>query len=153
MGSEEAIENLHQGEDMILLDRPPVPGKHMREVYHKEVARAMEDELIALDLIDADEVAKEREREDLPEEKRAYRKYFMHGVSHSLGIDVHDVTPTANEFVENMCVTVEPGIYLPDEGFGIRLENDIIVRAGGNLDLMADIPIEADEIEALMSGD
>lgn len=137
----------------LCIDELIVPGKHMREVYHREVARAMEDELIALGLIDADEVAREREQEHLPEEKRAYRKYFMHGVSHSLGIDVHDVTPTANEFVENMCVTVEPGIYLPEEGFGVRLENDIIVRSGGNLDLMADIPIEADEIEALMSGD
>ena len=75
----------------------------------------------------------------------------MHGTSHSLGLDVHDVTPTEGIFVENMCVTVEPGIYLPDEGFGIRLENDIIIRAEGNVDLMAHIPIEADEIEALMA--
>lgn len=135
----------------LCIDELIVPGKHMREEYHKEVARAMEDELIGLGLIDADEVAKEREQEDLPEEGRAYRKYFMHGVSHSLGLDVHDVTPTATRFVENMCVTVEPGIYLPEEGFGIRLENDIIVQTGGNLDLMADIPIEADEIEALMA--
>jgi len=127
-----------------------VPGKPMKEVFHKEVARATEDELVALGLLDATEVAKERAQEDLPEEKRAYRKYFMHGVSHSLGLDVHDVTHAGNVFVENMVVTVEPGIYLPEEGFGIRLENDIVVRTGGNIDLMAHIPIEAEEIEAMM---
>lgn len=135
----------------LCIDELIVPGKHMRKEYHPEVARAMEDELIALDLLDADEVDKEREDEDLPEEKKLYRKYFMHGVSHSLGLDVHDVTPSEGKFVEGMCVTVEPGIYLPDEGFGIRLENDIIVRADGNIDLMADIPIEADDIEAAMA--
>ena len=135
----------------LCIDELIVPGKPIREVYAKEVARATEDELIALDLLDPGVVAEEREDDELPEEKRAYRKYFMHGVSHSLGIDVHDVTSTENVFVENMCVTVEPGIYLPEEGFGIRLENDIIVRSEGNLDLMADIPIEVDEIEALMA--
>lgn len=136
----------------LCIDELAVPGKHMKNVYHKEVARAMEDELIGLGLIDAGVVAEERKNDELPEEKRAYRKYFMHGVSHSLGIDVHDVTPTSGEFVEDMCITVEPGIYVPEEGFGIRLENDIIVKASGNIDLMADIPIEADDIEALMAG-
>ncbi len=135
----------------LCIDELLVPGKKIREEYHREVARAMEDELIALNLLDPAVVAEERKDEDLPEEKRAYRKYFMHGTSHSLGLDVHDVTPTEGIFVENMCVTVEPGIYLPDEGFGIRLENDIIIRAEGNVDLMAHIPIEADEIEALMA--
>ncbi|MDP4938044.1 MAG: M24 family metallopeptidase, partial [Verrucomicrobiales bacterium] len=72
-------------------------------------------------------------------------------VSHSLGLDVHDVTPTEAVFVEDMIVTVEPGIYLPEEGFGIRLENDIVVKKNGNIDLMASIPIEPDEIEALMN--
>ena len=128
------------------------PGVKIREAYHKQVARLVEDELIALDLLDAAEVAEERQNEDLPEEKRRYRKWFMHGVSHSLGIDVHDVTAPEAEFIENMVVTVEPGIYLREEGFGIRLENDIVVRADGNVDLMADIPVEADEIEALMAG-
>lgn len=136
----------------LCIDELIVPGKHMREVYHKEVARATEDELIALGLLDPAVVEKERAEEDLPEEKRAYRKYFMHGVSHSLGLDVHDVTPAENEFIEDMIVTVEPGIYLPEEGFGIRLENDIVVKSGGNVDLMAHIPISSDEIEALMTG-
>lgn len=136
----------------LCVDELLVPGKKIREEYHREVARAMEDELIALDLLDPAVVAEERKDEALPEEKRAYRKYFMHGVSHSLGIDVHDVTPVEGIFVENMCVTVEPGIYLPDEGFGVRLENDVIVRESGNIDLMAHIPIEVAEIEALMAG-
>jgi len=135
----------------LCIDELIVPGKHMKDVYHKEVARATEEELIALGLLDPQVVDDERAQEDLPEEKRAYRKYFMHGVSHSLGLDVHDVTPAENLFVENMIVTVEPGIYLPEEGFGVRLENDIVVRTGGNLDLMTHIPIGADEIEARMA--
>jgi len=135
----------------LCIDELIVPGKHMKKEFHPEMARALEEELIALDLIDADVVAAERNEEGLAEEKRAYRKYMMHGVSHSLGLDVHDVTPADSLFVENMIVTVEPGIYLPDEGFGIRLENDIVVKQGGNIDLMASIPIEPDEIEALMA--
>ncbi len=133
------------------IDQLIVPGKHIREVYHKEVARAAEDEMIGLGLLDPAVVAKERADDELPEEKRTYRKYLMHGISHSLGIDVHDVTPTENVFVENMIVTVEHGIYLPEEGFGIRLENDIVVKSGGNIDLMAHIPIGADEIEKRMA--
>ena len=128
-----------------------VPGKHMKKQFHPEMARALEEELIALGLLDAATVAEERAQADLPEEKRAYRKYMMHGVSHSLGLDVHDVAPSESVFVENMIVTVEPAIYLPEEGFGIRLENDIVVKQRGNIDLMASIPIEPDEIEALMS--
>lgn len=127
-----------------------VPGKKIRETYQREAARLMEDELIALGLLEKATVMKERD-EDVPELERAYRKYFMHGVSHSLGLDVHDVTPTEGVFVENMCVTVEPGIYIPEEGFGIRLENNIIVRSEGNLDLMADIPIQPDDIEDWMA--
>ena len=130
-----------------------VPGKKVRDEYQREVARATEDELIGLNLIDADIVAEERTKDvkELPEEKRAYRKYFMHGTSHNLGLDVHDVNPPDCIFVENQVMTVEPGIYIPDEGFGVRLENDVVVKAGGNVDLMAGIPIEADEIEALMA--
>lgn len=141
------------------------PGVVIKE-YQKQVARMMEDELIGLELIDADVVAEERRlcaaadeadaseeaKANAPkEENKAYRKYFMHGTSHSLGLDVHDVTPVDPEFVEGMLVTVEPGIYIPDEAMAVRLENDIVVRSEGNLDLMADIPIEADEIEKLMA--
>lgn len=135
----------------LCIDELIVPGKHMKKEFHPEMARALEEELIALGLIDAGVVATERAQEDLPEEKRAYRKYMMHGVSHSLGLDVHDVTPADAFFVEDMIVTVEPGIYLPEEGFGIRLENDIVVKKSGNIDLMASIPIEPDEIEAIMN--
>jgi len=127
------------------------PGKKIREEFQIECARMTEDELIGLGLLDAAEVAAEREDEDKKEEKKLYRKWFMHGVSHPLGLDVHDVHPPEAEFVEGMVVTVEPGIYLRDEGFGIRLENDIVVRESGNFDLMKDIPIDADEIEALMA--
>lgn len=133
------------------IDELIVPGKDIRKEFNPEVGRAMEEELVELGLIDRAEVEKERS-EDPPmkEEKRCYRKYFMHGTCHSLGIDVHDVTPPDPCFVENMLVTVEPGIYIPDEGIGVRLENDILVRKAGNIDLMASIPIEPEEIESLM---
>lgn len=129
------------------------PGMNIREEFAPAIARVIEDELIDLGLIDAGKVAEERaEDPPLEEEKRCYRKYFMHGVSHSLGIDVHDVTPNNPCFVEGMVVTVEPGIYIPEEGFAVRLENVIIVKASGNIDLMADIPIASGDIEALMAG-
>ena len=127
------------------------PGIKIREDYQKQVAQLVEKELVDLGLLDAGEVAAERKDEEKKEEDRLYRKYFMHGVSHSLGIDVHDVAPPEAEFVENMVVTVEPGIYLRDEGLGIRLENDIVVRGSGNIDLMEAIPIQAGEIEDLMN--
>ncbi len=130
-----------------------VPGKKLREEYQIEVARGMEEELIGLGLLERSIVDEER-AEEVPEMKRGYRKYFMHGASHSLGLDVHDVTPAEAVIEEDMLLTIEPGIYLPDEGFGIRLENNVWVRSeenGGVIDLMANIPIEADEIENLMS--
>jgi len=80
------------------------------------------------------------------------KKYFMHGVSHHLGLDVHDVCPPHEPFAEGMVFTIEPGIYIREEGFGIRLENDVLVGKDGNIDLMADIPIEAGEIEEIMAG-
>jgi Xaa-Pro aminopeptidase len=121
-----------------------VPGVLIRE-YQEKVAAITSDELIALGLLDPQEVA------DEDPEKPLYKKYFMHGTSHHLGIDVHDVPPSWHPVEAGMVFTVEPGIYIREEGLGIRLENDILIGETGNTDLMDDIPIEADEIEALMS--
>jgi Xaa-Pro aminopeptidase len=114
--------------------------------YQGEVLRMMERELVGLGLITAKEA-----RAQGPD-KPLVKRYFMHGTSHHLGLDVHDVAPPHQPFAEGMVVTVEPGIYIREEGLGIRLENDVWIGAGGNTDLMAGIPIEADEIEALMRG-
>lgn len=119
------------------------PGLMLKD-YQKDVGRMVEEELIRLGLLEAEKVKEQDEDEPL------YRKYFMHGTSHHLGLDVHDVGNTHMPVEEGMLFTVEPGIYIRDEGFGVRLENDIVIREGGNLDLMASIPIEAEEIEDLM---
>jgi Xaa-Pro aminopeptidase len=119
------------------------PGVIIRE-YQEKVGELMNDELIRLGLIDPKAVA------DQDPEKPLYKKYFMHGTSHHLGIDVHDVPPSWQPIQAGMVFTVEPGIYIREEGLGIRLENDILIGETGNTDLMADIPIEAEEIEALM---
>jgi len=113
--------------------------------YHKEVGVMMEKELIGLGLLKAEEVAKQNA------EKPLYKKYFMHGTSHFLGIDVHDVGNKYQPFAEGMVFTCEPGIYIPEEGLGIRLENNILITKNGPEDLMKNIPIEVDEIEALMA--
>ena len=78
------------------------------------------------------------------------KKYFMHGTSHHLGLDVHDVNPPHEPFAAGMVLTIEPGIYIREEGLGIRLENDVVIGPDRNLDLMAAIPIEAEELEELM---
>lgn len=119
------------------------PGVLIRE-YQEQVGLLMTDELIRLRLLDPKAVA------DQDPEKPLYKKYFMHGTSHHLGIDVHDVPPSWQPVQPGMVFTVEPGLYLREEGLGIRLENDILIGDTGNTDLMADIPIEAGEIEALM---
>lgn len=113
--------------------------------YHKEVGKIMESELIGLGLLDAAEVRKQ------DPEKPLYKKYFMHGTSHFLGLDVHDVGDKYRRFEPGMVFTCEPGIYIREEGLGIRLENNILITPTGNLDLMATIPIEAEEIEELMN--
>ncbi len=131
------------------------PGVEIK-AYQKDVGQRMEAELLKIGLLDPEQVAEERSKdgteEDVKEEKRLYRKYFMHGTSHSLGLDVHDVTPANRIVLEGAVYTIEPGIYLPDEGFGVRLENDFVVRSSGNVDLFPTVPIEIDDIEALMAG-
>lgn len=114
--------------------------------WRKETVDLMEVELIKLGLIDADE-AKDQD----PEEKALVKKYFMHGVGHHLGLDVHDVHPPHEPVAEGMVFTVEPGIYIREESLGVRLENDILIGADRNIDLFENIPIEADEIEELMN--
>lgn len=120
------------------------PGIRPSE-YQKQVIGFMETELIKLGLIDADEAAKQGD------DKPLVKKYFMHGTSHHLGLDVHDVCPPNEPVAEGMVFTIEPGIYIADENLGVRLENDVVIGKDDNFDLMANIPLEADEIEALMA--
>ena len=113
--------------------------------YHDEVGKIMTGELIDLGLLDKHDVAKQDPKMPL------YKKYFMHGTSHHLGLDVHDFASRYKSFEAGNILTCEPGIYIPEEGLGIRLENDILITVNGNIDLMADIPVEAEEIEELMN--
>lgn len=112
--------------------------------YQKEVVGLMERELVGLGLFTA------KEAKAQGPDKPLVKRYFMHGTSHHLGLDVHDVSPPHQPFAKGMVLTIEPGIYIREENLGIRLENDVLIGEDGNLDLMADIPIEAEEIEALM---
>ena len=120
------------------------PGTIIAE-YHKEVGKMMESELITLGLLDRHDVQKQDDENPL------YKKYFMHGTSHYLGLDVHDVGSMDWEMKEGMVFTCEPGIYILEEELGIRLENDILVTANNPNDLMKNIPIEIEEIEDLMN--
>jgi Xaa-Pro aminopeptidase len=120
-----------------------VPGNSLDQ-YHAFVGTVMENELIGLGLLDAGDVRNQDPKSPL------YKKYFMHGTSHFLGLDVHDVGSKYRPFEEGMVFTCEPGIYIREEGIGIRLENDILVTRSGPVDLMEDIPLEADDIERLM---
>jgi Xaa-Pro aminopeptidase len=122
-----------------------VPGTIMAE-YHKEVGKFMEAELLGLGLIDQTDIKNQNP------EWPAYKKYFMHGTSHFLGLDTHDVGIWHEPIKEGMVFTCEPGIYIPEEGLGIRLEDDLVVQStGGPFNLMKDIPLEAAEIEDLMN--
>ncbi len=122
-----------------------VPGT-IWEQYHVEVGKLMTSELLGLGLLDKADV--QNENPDWP----AYKKYFMHGTSHHIGLDTHDYGLLHEPMQANMVFTVEPGIYIPDEGFGIRLEDDVVVQEQGEpFNLMANIPIEAEEIEELMN--
>ena len=113
--------------------------------YQKQVIELMERELVNLGLFTAKEA-----REQGPD-KALVKKYFMHGTSHHMGLDVHDVSPPHQPFAEGMVFTIEPGIYIREEGIGVRLENDLLIGEKSNFDLMGNIPIEADEIEELMN--
>lgn len=122
-----------------------VPGTMLAD-YQKEVGKIMERELLALKLIDQTDI--KNQDPNWP----AYKKYFMHGTSHFLGLDTHDVGLWNQPMKENMVFTCEPGIYILEEGLGIRLEDDLVVQAsGGPFNLMKHIPIEADEIEEIMN--
>ena len=123
-----------------------VPGEFWKN-YHLEVGKIMTSELLGLGLIDKADI--QNENPEWP----AYKKYFMHGTSHHLGLDTHDYGLLHKPIEANMVFTVEPGIYIPAEGFGIRLEDNVVVQAQGEpFNLMRDIPIEVDEIESLMQG-
>lgn len=120
-----------------------VPGKKPGE-WQKEAEQAIEKELVDLGLLNMRDI----HRQD--PEQPAFKKYFMHGVGHSLGLGVHDAINVTQPIQRGQVMTVEPGIYLREEGFAVRLENDVLVTDNGPVDLMANVPIEADEIEALM---
>ncbi len=120
------------------------PGVLLNE-YHKQVGDLMEEQLLKLKLIDKVDI--KNQDPNWP----AYKKYFMHGTSHYIGLDTHDVGSWVEPIKENMVFTVEPGIYIPEENLGIRLEDDIVIKKGENFNLMKNIPILADEIEELMN--
>lgn len=122
-----------------------VPGAMWAE-YHVEVGKIMTSELIGLGLLDKADV--KNENPDWP----AYKKYFMHGTSHHIGLDTHDYGLLYEPMQAGNVFTVEPGIYIPDEGFGIRLEDDVVIQKNGEpFNLMRNIPIEVEEIEDLMN--
>ncbi len=122
-----------------------VPGTMMAD-YHKNVGSLMEEQLVKLGLISLQDIA--QQNSELP----AYKKYFMHGTSHFLGLDTHDVGLWNEPIQAGMVFTCEPGIYIPEEGLGIRLEDDLVVSEfGAPFNLMKNIPIEAEEIEELMN--
>jgi Xaa-Pro aminopeptidase len=121
------------------------PGTLWKE-YHKEVGKIMTSELLGLGLITTEEV--KNENPDWP----TYKKYFMHGTSHHLGLDTHDYGLLFLPMQANMIFTVEPGIYIPEEGFGIRLEDNVVIQETGKpFNLMQNIPVEIEEIEDLMN--
>jgi Xaa-Pro aminopeptidase len=122
-----------------------VAGNNIEE-YHAAVGRQMEQELIKLDLLNEADVRNQDPAAPL------YKKYFMHGTSHYLGLDVHDVGAKYRTFEPGMVYTCEPGIYIPEEGLGIRLENDILITRSQPEDLMESIPLEVEDIERLMRG-
>jgi Xaa-Pro aminopeptidase len=134
-----AVLRVYRGANEILR-----PGNTIIE-YQKQVEEMMERELVDLGLFTAKEASEQGP------EKLLLKKYFMHGVSHPMGLNVHDVCPPNEPIIEGMVFTIEPGIYIKEESMGVRLENDVLIGKDTNFDLMANIPIEADEIEELMN--
>lgn len=123
-----------------------IPGGTLAE-YHKAVGLLMEKELVDLGLLTLTDIHNQ------PVNTPAYKKFFMHGTSHHLGLNVHDYGNRYRIFEPGMVFTVEPGIYIREEGLGVRIENDIVITADGPVDLMKGIPVEAEEIEMLMISD
>ena len=121
------------------------PGVIWKE-FHHNVGKLMTSELVKLGLLDKADLQNESA------EKPAYKKYFMHGTAHHMGLDTHDYGLLHLPMEPNMVFTVEPGIYIPEESFGVRLEDDVVIQAEGvPINLMGSIPIEAEEIETLMN--
>jgi Xaa-Pro aminopeptidase len=119
------------------------PGKRMKD-WQKEAEALLAQECVDLGLLKPGEIKKKKE-------PPAVKKYFMHGVGHPLGLDVHDVGLVTEPMQAGWVMTVEPAIYIPKEGFAVRLENDVLITDQGNVDFMEDIPIEAEEIEQIMA--
>lgn len=117
------------------------PGKKLPE-YHEQVCEVMTEQLVNLGLLTMDEVKNN---------KKAFLKYYMHGTSHHLGLDVHDVMHRWGEMKVGNVLTIEPGIYIREEGIGVRIENDILLGQGEHYDFMENFPIEVEEIEDLMN--
>ena len=113
--------------------------------YEKQMASLVEQQLINLGVLDAEKVKNQDPENPL------YKKYFMHGTAHFIGLDVHDVGLYTRPFEAGMVLTCEPGIYISEEGIGCRLENDYLITSQGNINLTAKMPIEINEIEALMN--
>jgi Xaa-Pro aminopeptidase len=120
------------------------PGVKLME-YQAQVGLIMEKELVDLGLLSLEDI--KNQNPAWP----AYKRYFMHGTSHFLGIDVHDVGMRYEPMQAGMTFSCEPGIYIAEEAIGVRLENEILITENGNIDLMEHIPIEAEEIEMLMA--
>ena len=123
-----------------------VPGTHI-DAYHKEVMKIMEGELVGLKLLAKHEIKKQDPANP------AMKKYFPHGTSHFMGLDVHDEGHRFETFRPGMVLSCEPGIYIQEEGIGVRIENDILITNDGPVDLTADAPVEAEEIEELICRD
>ncbi|MEO8472923.1 MAG: aminopeptidase P family protein [Chryseolinea sp.] len=113
--------------------------------YHREVQQIVQSELIGLKLIDKKDIKNQEKGKPL------YQKYFMHGTGHQLGLDVHDVGNMYHKMEVGQVWTVEPGIYIREEGLGVRIENNVVIQKSGVLDLMRNIPVEVEEIEEIMN--